>query len=161
MSEPLHDDQMIEALQAQVEQLSHQVEEKEEAYRRALADGQNIRRQAQNERKQIIQMGCAELIADILPTLDHLEMALQHFADPSLKMIVTELQRVLKQHGLEKITAGDQEFDPAVMEAVEIGEGKANHVIRVQQPGYTLNGSVLRHAKVVVGGGESGEEKKS
>ncbi len=150
----------LEMLQQQIEQLQQEVTHKEEAYKRALADYHNVVRRSQEDRKVWTQMASRDLITDLLPTIDHLELALKHFSDASLKMIVGELQRVLEQHGVERMLVVGKMFDPETMEAIDVVSGTKDQVVSEQQAGYKLNGAVLRHAKVVVGGGETPTSEK-
>lgn len=137
-----------------VEELQAQLQEKDEAYRRVLADYQNVVKRAQEEKRQWLQVACQDLLSDLLPSLDHLHMAVSHFPDPSLKMIVGDLDRVLVQHGLEKMETLGQSFDAQTMEAVDVAAGEKDQVVAEQLAGFRLNGKVLRHAQVVVGNGE-------
>ena len=61
----------------------------------------------------------------------------------------------LKQRGVEPIPARGAVFDTDYHEAVAKfpvdDPAKKNTVIDVTQEGYTLNGNVIRYAKVVVG----------
>jgi molecular chaperone GrpE len=143
-------------LLAQIEELKQQLAAKEEAHKRLLADYQNRERQQQQMQMRLIQMAAVEVITDLLPVLDNLEMALQHFSDPSLQMIHDECLRTLNQHGLEKLTITEgQEFDPQTMDAIDTAAGKENTIVQVTQAGYRLNGNVIRHAKVIVGKNKS------
>lgn len=132
---------------------AQQLAAKDEAYRRALADYQNLQRRSAQEKTQLMAAAAQVVLADLLPTLDHLQLAAQHIADPSLNMIVTDLTRSLEHHGLEKITTVGQPFDPAVMEAVDVqtdGSTADNTVIAEQRAGYKCRGQLLRPAQVVV-----------
>lgn len=139
---------------SELEVLQQQVAEKEELYRRALADYRNLQLQSQQERVRLIQMAAAGVVEDLLPTLDHLEMALQHFADPSLQLIADSLMQTLQGHGLMRIESVGQPFDHETMEAVDTAAGEKDIVVQVRRNGYRLNGNVIRHAQVVVGNGK-------
>jgi molecular chaperone GrpE (heat shock protein) len=89
-----------------------------------------------------------------VPSFDHLQLAVAHFPDPSLKMIVGEVERVLQQHGLQKMNVVGEKFDAQTMEAVDTSAGEKEIVTGEQLAGYTLNGKVIRHAQVIVGNGE-------
>ena len=71
------------------------------------------------------------------------------------ELIFNKLMGYLNQRGVERIPAQGAVFDTDFHEAVaqfpvEDPE-KKNTVIDVTQEGYTLNGTVIRYAKVVVG----------
>jgi molecular chaperone GrpE len=140
-------------LEQHIEQLQAALAEKEEAHRRVLADYQNVVKRAQEEKRQWLQVAAGDLVGDLLPSFDHLQLAVTHFPDPSLKMIVDEMERVFKQHGLQKMETVGKTFDAQTMEAVETVSGEKDVVVREQLVGYTLNGKVIRHAQVIVGNG--------
>lgn len=154
-AQPEQKEHQDDAQQSELEQLRAQVAEKEELYRRALADFRNLQHQTQQERARLIQMAAAGVMEDLLPTLDHLEMALQHFEDPSLRLIADSLMQTLQNHGLVRIESLGQKFDHETMEAVDTAAGEKDVVTQVRRQGYRLNGNVIRHAQVVVGNGEN------
>jgi len=142
----------VQELEAQLVKLQQECTQKDEAYKRVLADYQNLRRQTDFERVRLLQAAGAEVIESILPVYDHLEMALAHLKDPAIKMICDELKQALERQGLETITIAEgQEFDHESMEVVDTQPGEDNAVLAVAQAGYKLNGRVIRHAKVIVG----------
>lgn len=142
------------SLDKQFEELQAALEQKEEAHRRVLADYQNVVKRAQDEKRQWLQVAAGDLVSDLLPSVDHLQLAMTHFPDPSLKMIVGEMERVLQQHGLERMKTVGETFDEQTMEAVETTAGKKDIVVAEQLAGYRFNGKVIRHAQVIVGNGE-------
>lgn len=117
---------------------------------RALADYHNLVRRNQQERTQIAKLASGQLIEDLLEPLEHLSMASEQLADKGLSMVVGKLWQVLEEHGLKEIEALDQEFNLDTMEAVE-KNGKGQKVTKVLKRGYTLNGKVIQHAKVIIG----------
>lgn len=150
MSDTQQNDQ---SLDQQLEELQLLLVEKEEANRRILADYQNLVKRAQDEKRQWLQVAAGDLVGDLLPSFDHLQLAVTHFPDPSLKMIVGEIERVLSQHGLEKMKTVGESFDAQTMEAVDTAVGEKDQVVSEQLAGYRFNGKVIRHAQVVVGNG--------
>lgn len=135
---------------------------------RARAEFDNYRKRMAREAERTRQLAAEALIRDILPVVDHLELALRHADDhpgalgEGVAMVLRQFQDVLGRHGLEPIAAQGQPFDPTVHEAVmqrESEEAPANVVLEEFQRGYRLGQMVLRPAKVVVSmGAPSGEE---
>lgn len=153
-NQPMSDQQVSDQQvpDQQLSELQQALQQKDEAYRRALADYQNQRRQFEQEKARIIQFASLSMIEELLPTLDHLEMVVKHVADPAVQMVRDEFVRVLRQHGLEPIEIKpNSEFDHNLMEAIDTKPGSAGKVLEVAQTGYQLNGVVIRHAKVIVG----------
>lgn len=132
-------------------QLQQLVNEKEEAHKRVLADYQNLLRRSAEEKKALIASANQNILTDLLPTLDHLELAMQHFSDSSLQMIVGDFKKTLENYGLRRIETVGKAFDPQTMEAVDTEPGEEGKVVKEQRAGYWLNDNVLRHAEVVVG----------
>lgn len=130
-------------------------------YVRAVAELDNYRKRAAREKADSLKYGQENLIRDILPQVDSLERALEH-ADTSdnfeafkqgLKLVKEHFLGCLEKHGVEKIDACGKIFDPNVHEAmlqVESDNHENNKVLEEFETGYTLNGRLLRPAKVSV-----------
>ena len=127
------------------------------------AEMDNYRKRMEREKENLIKFGNERVLSDLLQVMDNFERivdSLKPDQDPKIKNIVTGIDMVQKQfldtlasHGLKTIEASGKEFDPNVHEAIaqEYAEGvKPNFVIKEFQKGYTLNGRLLRAAKVVV-----------
>lgn len=141
----------------EVIELKKHNEELENSYKRALADYQNLEKRTLEQRKDWIITANKELILRILPTLDHLEKALQGAREKGeqsgwvqgVEMAVKELRKILEEEGLRPVQTED--FDPNLHEAVEVIEGKNGKILNVLQMGYTLNEKLIRPARVIVG----------
>lgn len=139
----------VSQLTEQVASLQQQLVAAQEREKRVLADYQNLVRRGQEERLRFVQMANRELATALLQPLEHLELAVGQLKDKGLAMTVEQLQRALKEFGLEKIEVLGQPFDVNTMEAVEGSQGKV--VKQVVRQGYSLNGTVIQHAKVILG----------
>jgi molecular chaperone GrpE len=138
---------------------SEELAELKDLLQRKVADFDNYRKRVQREREEIAARAAEGLIEELLPVLDHLELALaaegESAADyrKGVEMILQQLRDLLGRHGLEPIEALGRHFDPHVHEAV-ISEATSEHpegsVIAELQRGYKLKGKVLRPAKVKV-----------
>lgn len=123
----------------------------EEKYKRARADYANLERRVQEEREGFLKFANSVLIVKFLPVLDDLEKAASG-ADEGLKLILKNLQEVLKSEGVGeiKVKKGD-DFDPIIMECtVAEGNGEKQKVLEVIRKGYKIKGKVLRPAQVKV-----------
>lgn len=135
--------------------------EVEEVKLRALADLDNARKRLDREREEMIRYSTEKVLNDIIPALDNLDLALQHaptegpskgFVD-GVQMTKKLMIDALKRHGLEEVGEAGQEFDPTLHEAVgttNTPEIPSNHVSALLSKGYSLNGRLLRPAKVMV-----------
>lgn len=137
-----------------------------EMARRAMADLQNLKRRHEEERSQIIIMANGRLLSEILPILDNLDRAKQHIPKEletleaakewlkGLDIAINQLHQVLNAAGIKQIDCIGQNFNPDLHEAVAQAPGEKDKIIEEFEKGYTLNGRVIRHAKVKVGNGE-------
>jgi molecular chaperone GrpE len=131
-----------------------------EQYLRALADLDNVRKRAARDIEAANRYGLEKFAAELLPVKDTLELAVHNAARAdatSLKegqeATLQLLSRALERLGVTLIDPQGQPFDPARHEAMMAQESKEappNSVLQVVQPGYELNGRLLRPARVIV-----------
>jgi len=125
---------------------------------RTLADFDNYRKRVARERSEERRYAAGELAQDILAVIDNLERALgSEGSAEDLKqgvgMIHRQLQATLGRHGIQRVTALGELFDPAVHEAVMRVEDADVEEPTVQdelQSGYKLHDRLLRPAMVKV-----------
>jgi len=132
-------------------------------YLRCQADLDNFRRRAEQLRKEAVDRQKRDLLGTVLEVADNVgrALALGDKADAEalragIASLQREIDRVLAREGVAPIPAQDLPFDPAVHEAVgavPVPGLKVDTVVAVELPGYTLNGELLRAARVVVGQG--------
>lgn len=127
------------------------------------AEMDNYRKRMEREKENLVKYGNERVLSDLLAVVDNFERTIDMLKpdqDPKMKNVVTGLDMVKKQfidalskHGLTPVDSIGKDFDPNFHEAVaqEYAEGKKpNEVIKEFQKGYTLNGRLVRAAKVVV-----------
>lgn len=134
--------------------LDEKVADLEEKWKRARADYLNLERRIEKEKGRFVKFSNAVLLDKLLPVLDNLERAQKHLKDRGLALALEQMGQVLLAEGVEEIKAKGRKFDPEAMDCLEIVKGKKDIVVAVIDKGYTLNGRVLRPAKVKVGKGE-------
>ena len=151
----------ISALSARVAELEAKCADAENRYLRCLADFQNYRRRAEEQRSEIAQFANREFIIGLLPVLDNFERAVaaanqaqsvEAFAD-GVSLILRQLTDLLQKAGVTRIEALGRQFDPNYHEAVErIHDGghPENTIVEEVQPGYVMQGRVLRPSMVKV-----------
>lgn len=126
-------------------------------YVRLQADFDNYKKRNKETAKVMYEEGVADVIEDVLPTLDYLEMAISSQKDDSFKQGLELVKKafldVLSKYGVQEIDAMGKEFDPNVHEAAmnKDDPDNAGKVVGVLKKGYIRNGKVLRHPLVVVG----------
>jgi molecular chaperone GrpE len=136
-------------------------QEAEDIRLRALADMDNARKRLAREKEEFQRYAGESVLADILPALDTLDLALSHAprdeacrnfvigVDMTRKILLEALER----HGLTEVGQLGEPFDPANHEAI----GAEKHpdyapdtVCALMSKGYRLKDRLLRPAKVVV-----------
>ena len=152
-----------EELEAKILELEEKVAKDKDDYIRLMAEFDNYRRRTSQEKLELVSTASTETIKGLLPVLDDCERALavlresndSEAAKEGTELIYNKLMTYLKGKGLAVIEAAGQPFDTDLHEAVAQfpvpEEEKKGKVFDVVQTGYTLNGRVIRFAKVVVG----------
>ena len=170
------------AAQAPVDEkdrLGAQLQEMNDKYVRLYAEFENYKRRVNKDKEELIRYGNESILYELLPVIDHLEMALKHAAGDissgliqGVEITLKELRRTLEKFGLTEIESEGKPFDPAVhhaMSQVERDDIDDNLVVEEFRKGYRLKDKVLRPSLVAVskktaGGeatGESGTESES
>ena len=149
--------------EAKVAELEAKIAKDKDDYIRLMAEFDNFRRRTSQEKLELISSASTETIKGLLPVLDDCERALKVLlesddsdaAKEGTELIYSKLMGYLKTKGLAVIEAFGQPFDTDLHEAVAQfpvqEEEQKGKVFDVVQTGYTLNGKVIRFAKVVVG----------
>ncbi len=131
---------------------------------RLQADFENFRKRTLREREDLYRRANEDLMLELLPVLDHLELAFHaagkdgadHPVVKGFRLVGEQLQQVLQKFGLQPIETQDVDFDPNVHEAIQhlpSEEIPENGVIARTRAGYMLGSRLLRAAQVVVSSG--------
>ena len=126
------------------------------AHRKA-AEFENYRKRMARENAQAAERGAARLVKELLPALDHLELALKSAGEDEVvkgfALIRDELVAALERSGVQRFSPEGELFDPAEHEAMvqrPAEDAESGTVVEVYQQGYRINGTVLRPARLVV-----------
>ena len=153
----------IEELESRNAELENKTSKDKDDYIRLMAEFDNYRRRTSQEKLELVSTASTETIKGMLPVLDDCERALKVLlesddsdaAKEGTELIYSKLMGYLKSKGLAVIEAIGQPFDTDLHEAVAQfpvpDQEQKGKVFDVVQTGYTLNGKVIRFAKVVVG----------
>ncbi|MBU4201321.1 MAG: nucleotide exchange factor GrpE [Kiritimatiellae bacterium] len=139
---------------------------------RLRADFDNFRKRTLREKTELYDMAASELMLELLPVLDHLQLGIQaattHKADKAiqegLQLIFDQLMGVLMKFGLTPFDAEKQPFDPARFEAISrmaSDKEPEDMVLAQTRPGYMLGNKLLRPAQVVVSSGPAKGEPEA
>ena len=139
------------------------IDELNDKYLRKVAEFDNYRKRTLKEKADLILNGGEKVITKILPVIDDFERAITNgkttddaqVLRDGLELIFKKFLKILKDEGVERIETEDKDFDTDYHEAIAMvpgmGDDKKGKVIDCVQNGYTLNGKVIRFAKVAVG----------
>lgn len=131
---------------------------------RLQADFDNYRKRMMREKADIYRRANEDIMEELLPVLDHLELALTAVGASEqldsiakgFKLVGEQLLSVLNKFGLTPIETDGVAFDPNVHEAIlhmPSTEVPENAIISRTRAGYMLGGQLLRAAQVVVSSG--------
>jgi molecular chaperone GrpE len=150
------EDKALERLLAEAQA---RIEEQRDAWMRALAETENVRKRAQADIAAAHKFAVERFVESLLPVCDSLEAALDS-GDASLESLRSGVELTLKQlrAALEKARVSEivpvvgERFDPHRHQAISMVEADAepNSVIAVMQKGYRLHERVIRPALVAV-----------
>ena len=145
-------------LQKEIEELKHEVEVTKNAYYKAYADMDNLKKRLLNEADQVNKYRIQTFALSILPPIDYLERALANKStdDPfvkGVKLTYDQILNALHSEGVTEIECLNKPFDANYCNALltEKVEGvEPNTVVEVLQKGYILKDRLLRAALVKV-----------
>jgi molecular chaperone GrpE len=132
--------------------------EHHDAWLRAKAEGENIRRRAQDDIAKAGKFATEKFAGELLAVKDSLEAALTNeHQDAStlhsgVELTLKQLTAAFEKSGLVEINPLDEKFDPHRHQAISQleADGEPNRVVSVLQKGYSLYERVIRPALVVV-----------
>ena len=138
-------------------------------YARLLADFDNYKKRAARDREDTYRYAEADILKDVLATVDNLKLALDNAKEKAeddfvkgVKLVYDSLLATLKEHGAEPFDSVGKALDTERMEAIatlpsaEVEEG----LVSIESKrGWMLRDRVLRAAQVVVSAGKPAEAK--
>ncbi len=150
----------VEDLKALLADAEARVQQHRDQHLRAVADLENVRKRAQRDVEQAHRFGIEKWVQELLPVKDSLDLAVENAGRADAAALVEGqaatlrlLQRALERIGVTVIDPVGQPFDADRHEAVAAQPSDTalpNSVLLVVQRGYSLNGRLLRAARVVV-----------
>jgi molecular chaperone GrpE len=154
---------VVDAALATITQLEAKVLELQDAFMRAKADGENIRRRAQEDISKAHKFAVESFAEAMVPVKDSLEMALK-VEVPTVESIKEGVEITLRQLSsafeknrlLEISPVQGEKLDPSKHQAISIvpAEQDANTIVTVLQKGYMIADRLLRPALVTVAQGK-------
>jgi molecular chaperone GrpE len=155
---PEAETETMPSLQEMIRKLELQAQEHYDAWLRAKAEADNVRKRAQADVANAHKYAVESFAAELLPVRDALEAALA-VENSSIEALRQGVELTLKQvnaafdkFAIREINPVGEKFDPHRHQAMTTVESDKvpNTVVHVLQKGYTLTDRVLRPALVTV-----------
>lgn len=146
------------SLEETLRQAELKAEEHHDAWMRAKAETENVRRRAQEDISKAAKFAVEKFAGELLAVKDSLEAALATDT-PSVDSLKSGTELTLRQlvsafdkSGLAEINPVGEKFDPHRHQAISMvpAEQEPNTVVTVLQKGYLIADRVLRPALVIV-----------
>ncbi len=144
-------------VQSELEAVRREAAENRDKYLRALAESENMRKRLERLCDDRMWQVKKRLVEHLLELADRLEDALKYTSgntplEQGIRITYQQLLKTLDQEGVKALRSVGEVFDPSVHEAVDLSEGagRENTVTEEYRKGYTLDGRLLRAARVQV-----------
>ncbi|MDQ3047548.1 MAG: nucleotide exchange factor GrpE [Bacteroidota bacterium] len=146
-----------------IAELENKLNEVNEKYLRLYSEFDNFRKRTAKEKVELIQTGGEDVFKSVLPVLDDFERAMRSNSETTdvkavtdgMTLIYNKFRTSLLSKGLQEMKSEGEPFNADLHEAItnvpaptEELKGK---VVDELEKGYTLNGKIIRFAKVVIG----------
>ena len=146
------------SLEEQLLEAQQKATEHHDAWLRAKAEGENIRRRAQDDISKAHKFAVERFAGDLLAVKDSLEAALANqnqsveSFQAGVELTLKQLVSAFEKSGLKEVNPVGEKFDPHFHQAISMVESdqEANTVVTVLQKGYLIAERVLRPALVMV-----------
>ena len=157
----------MEQLQEQIRLKDEEIANQKDTFLREKAELENFKKRLTKEKDDFVQFANERLLQELIQIEDNLERALEvpnatlESLKEGVEMIQKQFSTFLKNQKVEPIEAIGKPFDPTLHEVLnqqESEEHEENTIIEEYSKGYTLNGRILRSAKVVIS--KKPDEKK-
>ena len=155
------DEDILPALQAKIAELERMHAEAHSKMLRSLAEAENMRKRADREIKDARLFALQGFVTELLSVIDNLERAITSGSEEAgqgavvegITLLARDFSVILERYGVQKIIPLHEKFDPHLHQAMfEVDDPSlpTGSVAQLIQPGYSLNGRLLRPALVGV-----------
>lgn len=138
----------------QVGELTGQLAERTADLQRLQAEYANYRKRVERDRLAVADRSLASVLLGLLPVLDDIGRARAHGElGGGFKSVAEALEATLVKLGLDRYGEPGDPFDPTIHEALThsySADVDTTTCVQIMQPGYRVNGRILRPALVGV-----------
>ena len=135
-----------------------ELDELDDRYKRVFAEFENYKKRTQKERDGLYNSVLGDIIVNMLPILDNLQMAVNaECKDEGYKqgveLVEKQFKEFLSKNNVEEIPTIGEMFDPSVHEAVGSAQDETKQngeIVQEYRKGYKLGSKILRHSMVIV-----------
>jgi molecular chaperone GrpE len=150
--------EVMPSLQESLRKVELQAAEHYDAWLRAKADAENIRKRAQEDIAKAHKYAIDSFATELIAVRDSLEAALAAQADmpeavkTGVELTLRQLTSVFERFSVREVNPVGEKFDPHRHQAMTTvpSDAAPNTVVQVFQKGYLLHDRVLRPALVAV-----------
>lgn len=148
----------LQKLKETIANQKNSLDEKEDRYRRIMAEFENYKKRSTKEREGMYNSLVGDIISSMLPVLDNLEKAMDAKTEDEnykkgIELVYKQFKDVLTANGVTEIEAVGKTFDPELHEAVAQVEDEnlgQQEVKEEYRKGYKIGDKVIRHSMVIV-----------
>ena len=144
----------IAGLTAQLDQVRKALEERTADLQRLQAEFQNYRRRVERDRIAVKEIAVANLLTELMPTLDDIGRAREHGElVGGFKSVAESLETAAAKMGLQQFGKEGEPFDPTIHEALMHSyapDVTETTCVAILQPGYRIGERTIRPARGAV-----------
>ena len=135
-----------------------ELDELDDRYKRVFAEFENYKKRTQKERESLYNSVLGDIITNILPIIDNLQMAVNaECKDEGYKqgveLVEKQFKEFLSKNNVQEIPAVGEIFDPSVHQAISSVQDdtkQQGEIVQEFRKGYKLGSKVIRPSMVVV-----------
>ena len=135
-----------------------ELDELDERYKRVFAEFENYKKRTQKERESLYNSILGDIITNILPIIDNLDMAAaaeckDEGYKQGVELVEKQFKEFLSKNHVEEIPAVGEMFDPGLHEAISSVQDdtkQSGEIVQEFRKGYKLGPKVIRHSMVIV-----------
>jgi molecular chaperone GrpE len=154
-----------QSMENMITELKQERDELMDKYLRALANYENLRKRAIQEKEKTYNFTLEEVFRKVLPILDDFGRAFKslngstHHKDDykafieGIRLILSNFEKLLNSYNIEPFDSVGEKFDPSKHEAIHVMENndeEEGKILEETEIGYKIKDKILRPAKVIV-----------